>query len=122
MLKGIVVAVARAEAVTEVLVVFVIDIGLLRVDIAARIRLVIRLQYARAGAGKSLGTAVAGEVALLEDLDERVLAVALDRAGIADACRRPRIGVGSGRGVACQARENTLLQRTEDSGAVIDAL
>lgn len=70
----------------------------------------------------TLGSAVAGKASLLEDLDEGVLAVALDRACVADAGGRPVIAGLCGSGIACQAGEYGLSQRAENLGAGFDAL
>lgn len=69
-----------AEAVAKVLVVLVVGIWLLRVDAALRISLRIDSKGALLFGSESRGTAVAGEVALLEDLDELMFAMALDGA------------------------------------------
>ena len=122
LLERIVVALAAAEAVPEVLVVLVVGAGLLRVDAALGVCLRVEAQVARAGRGKARSAAVAGKVALGEDLDEGVLAVALDRAGVADAGGIVGIRGVRGRGVAGQAGEDALAERAEGLRAVLDAL
>jgi hypothetical protein len=67
----------------------------------ARVGLVVGAQTTRAGGGDAGGAAIAGEVALLEDLDESMLAMALDRAGVADSGRGPGISRSFGGRVAC---------------------
>lgn len=72
--------------------------------------------------GESRGAAVASEVALLKDLNQLVLTMALNRARVADAGGR-EVGRGVRRGrVACQAGENVLAQGAEWLGAILDAL
>jgi len=91
-------------------------------DPAARVGLGIHTQVAGASGGIARRAAIAGEVALGEDLDEVVLAVALDGAGVADASGIVRRGGVLGRRVACQAGKDGLLERAEDLGTVFDAL
>lgn len=84
LLERIVVARAVAEAVAEVLVVYIgrrVVERLLRVNALGAC---LRVDSKSTGARRwELGsTTVAGEVALGEDLDEVVVAVALDRAGV----------------------------------------
>lgn len=122
LLEGVIVAFAAAEAVLEVLVVLVVRIGLLGVHTTLEVRFGIGAQDAGARGGDAVGSTVACEVALLEDLDEGVLAVALDGARVADAGRGPCVGVGRGWRVARQAREDVLSQGTEDICAAVNAL
>jgi hypothetical protein len=102
-------------------IVLVIHIRLFRMNSSGVGRLV-QAQCAWARGRDALGSAVAGKVSLLEDLDEGVLAVALDGACIADAGGRPVIAGLCGSGIACQAGEYGLSQRAEDLGAGFDAL
>jgi hypothetical protein len=91
-------------------------------DASLSVGLRVDAQVARAGLGKSRGTAVACEVPLSEDLDEGVLAVALDRARIADTSSIVGIrGVG-GRGIAGQAGEDALSERAKGVRAVLNTL
>jgi hypothetical protein len=85
LLEGIVIAFATTEPIPEILVVLVIRIGLFRVNASFGIRLWVDAQVAGAGLGVARGAAIAREVSLGEDLDERVVAMALDRARIAHA-------------------------------------
>jgi hypothetical protein len=121
-LEWIIITLAAAEPVAKVLAVFVIRLGLLAMDPAAGIRFVIGAEIARARGGYPRGSAVAGEVALLEDLDQCVLAVALDRARIAHASGRPRIRRRRWRRVACQACKDVLAEGAENFGAGINTL
>lgn len=124
LLERIVVARAVAEAVAEVLVVYIgsrVVERLLRVD-ALGARLGVGSEGARARRGEPSSTAVAGEVALGEDLDEVVVAVALDRAGVTHAgglVRRVAIVRG---GVAGQAGEDALLEGAERVCAGVEGL
>ena len=85
LLLGHVVDGAGAEPVAEVLVVLVVRVGRLGVDAALGVGRGVEAQGAWLVGGEARGAAVAGKVALLEDLDELVLAVALDGAGVTDA-------------------------------------
>lgn len=122
LLEGIVVALAATEAVAEVLVVLVVGVWLLRVDAAFSVRLRIDAQGARARFWESRGAAIAGKVALIEDLDERVFTVALHGTGVADTGRIVGIRRARGRRVAGQTGEDTLTERAERLCAVLDAL
>ena len=121
-MEWVVIALAAAEAVSEVLVVLVIHVGLLGVHSTLGIRLGVDAQVARARFGVSRGTAVAGKVPLGEDLDECVLSVTLDRAGIADTGGIVRVGGVRGRRIAGQTGEDALTQGTERFRAMFDAL
>lgn len=77
--EWVIVAVASAKTIAKVLVVLVVYIRLLRRDIATRIRLVVRLKCAWTRSREALRPTVACKVSLLEDFDESVFAVALDR-------------------------------------------
>jgi len=77
-------------------------------DPALGIRFWVDTQVARACFGKSRGTAVTCEVALGENLNEGVLAVALNRAGVANARPIVRIRRIRGWGVAGQAGKDAL--------------
>ena len=101
LLEGIIVALASAEAVLEILVVLVVRVGLLGVYAATGVGLAVGAQAARACGGDARGAAVASEVALLEDLDEGMLAMTLDGAGVADSCWGPGIRGSLGGRVAC---------------------
>lgn len=79
LLVRVVVDSARAEAVAEVLIVFVAGVGGLGVD-AFLIGVGIEAKSAALIGREAGGTAVACKVALLEDLDELMLPVTLDRA------------------------------------------
>lgn len=122
LLKGVIVALAAAEAVAEVLVIAVVDVGLLRMHSSLCICLVVCLQRAGGRGWEARRAAVTGKVALLEYLDERVLAVALDRARVADPRWRPRVGWRRWRRVACQTGKDALSEGSENSRAVVDAL
>lgn len=111
LLEGIIIARAVAETVAEVLVV---DIGLgvierlLRVNaLGASIR--VHAEGALACRGQARSAAVASEVALREYLDEVVIAVALDGAGVADAGGLVRRTGIIGSWVAGQAGKDALL-------------
>jgi hypothetical protein len=108
LLERIVVALAPAEAVAEVLVVLVVGIGFLGVDVATGICLVVGTQAARGCGQDARSATVACKVALLEDFDKGVFAVALYRAGIAHAGGCPGIRRAFGGWVAGQAGENVL--------------
>lgn len=77
LLEGIVIALAAAKPVLEVLVVLVVGIGFFGVHAALQIGFGVGSQRAWTCRRHSLRTAVACEVALLKDLDESMLAVAL---------------------------------------------
>lgn len=122
LLKRVIIALAAAEPIPEVMVVLVVGIWLLRVHATLGARLLIDAQVAGARGWEARGTAVAGEVALGKNFDESVLAVALDGAGVADAGRvvgRFRVG---GWWVAGQTGEDGLAEGTERLGAGFDAL
>jgi hypothetical protein len=78
LLKRIIIAFASAKPVAKVLVVLVIRIGLLGMHPALAICRLVEAESARARGRKARGSAIACEIALGEDLDERVLAMALD--------------------------------------------
>lgn len=122
LLKRVIVALAPAEAIAEVLIVFVVGVSLLRVDAALGVGFRIDAQAARARCGIARGTAIAGEVALVENLNEGVLAVAGNRTGIADASRVIGIGKLLGRWVAGEAGKDTLAEGAQRLGAVFDTL
>lgn len=122
LLERIIITVAAAEPVAKVLAVSVIRLGLLAMDPAAGVRFVIGAEIARARGGYPRGSAVAGEVALLEDLDQGVLAVALDGARIAHASGRPRIRWRRWRRVARQAGKDVLAKGAKDFGAGVNTL
>jgi hypothetical protein len=122
LLEWIVIAVAAAEPIAEVVVVLVVHIGFFGVNTASGVGCLVQAEGTWACRGDTLGTTVACEVTLLENLDEVVFAVALNRACVADAGRCPIITIFSGRWVASQTCEDSLSQRSEDFGACIDAL
>jgi hypothetical protein len=122
LLERVVIALAAAEAVPEVLVVLVVGVRLLRMDASLSVGLRVDAQVAGARLGESRGAAVACKVPLSEDLDEGVLAVALDRAGVADTGGIVGIrGVG-GRRIASQACEDALSERAKGVRAVLNTL
>lgn len=122
LLERVIVALATAEPVLEVLVIPVVRVGLFGVDVTLQVGLGIGAQRARARRWNALCTAVTCEVALLEDLDESVFTMALDGTGVADACRCPFIGLLGWWGIACQTGEDVLAQRSENVRAGINAL
>jgi hypothetical protein len=122
LLEGIIVAFTAAEAVLEVVIVFVVRIRFFGVNVTLKIRRRIGSQSAWARRWDSLRATVASEVTLLKDLNQGVLAVALNGAGIADTGRCPRVGGGCGRRIAGQTSEDVLSQGTENIRAAIDAL
>lgn len=88
----------------------------------ARVGLAVGTQCTRCCRGNARSAAIAGEVSLLEDLDEGVFAVALDGTGVADARGNPFLCGRRGGRVACQACEDILSQGPKDLGAGIDTL
>lgn len=80
----IVVLAAAAEPVPEVLVVLVALRRLLSGHTSFLASRGVHAQGAWCGFGEARGSAVADEVALVEELDEGVFAVAGDGAGVAD--------------------------------------
>ena len=104
------------------MVVLVVHIGLFGMHPASSVGCLVQTESTRAGSWDSLGTAIACEVALLEDLDEGVFTVALDRAGIAYTSGCPLVVVFGWRGIASQASKNGLSQRSEDFGACVNTL
>ena len=103
LLEWVIVALADAESVAEVLVVFVVGSRLLRVNITLGVGRRVQAQGARARRRQACCATVAGEVALGKDLDELMFAVTLHRARIADSCGIVRIGRAGGEGVASEA-------------------
>ncbi len=79
-------------------------------------------QIARGRLWEALGAAVTGEVSLVENFDEGMLAMALDRTGVADASRLVRIVGICTRGLAGEAGEDGLSQGTKGLSAVLYAL
>jgi len=122
LLKGIIKTPAPTEAVLKILIVLVVRIGLLGVNSFLGIGLGVDAQIAGTRSWESRGAAVAGKVALVEDLDESVVAVALDRAGIADARRIVGIGRVFGRGKTGETGKYSLAQRAKGFRAVLNAL
>ena len=122
LLEGVVVALAAAEAIPEVLVVLVVHIRLLGVDAALCVRLGIDAQAAWACLRKARGTTIAREIPLRKDLDERVLSVALDGACVTDTGGIVGIRGIRGRRVAGEAGEDALAERAQGLCAVFDAL
>lgn len=74
---------ARTESVPEVLVVLVVGIWLLGVDATLRVGFGVDAKGAFLLRSKSCCAAIASKVALLEDLDQVVFAMALNGARIA---------------------------------------
>lgn len=122
LLERIIVALAAAESIAEVVIVLVVHIGLLGVNPTSSVSGLVQAESTWACRWDALGTAVACEVALLEDLDEGMFAVALDRTSIADTCRGPVVAFFRWWGVASQASKDSLSQRAENFGACINAL
>jgi hypothetical protein len=110
LLKRIVIALAAAESVSEVLVVQIAMTAgerSLGMD-AFQASLGIDSQVAGARGRHARSTAVAGKIPLVEDLYERVVAMALNRACVTDAgCLISVAGILGG-WVARQAREDAL--------------
>lgn len=124
LLERIVIARAVAEAIAEILVVYIrsrVIERLLRMD-ALHARIWVGPERAGTRRGEPSRATVAGEIALGEDLDEVVVAVALDRAGVAHACGLVRRITVVWRGVAGQTREDALLEGTERISAGIEGL
>ena len=119
---GLVVDGARAEKVAEVLIILIVGVRWLGVDAALGVRLGVDTESAWLIRRETGGSAVAGEVTLLKDLDELVFAMALDRTRIADADRVVGIAGVGGRWTAGQTSEDILTKGTERFGAVVDAL
>jgi hypothetical protein len=119
---GFVVNGTRAEAVPEVLVVLVVEVGGLGVDTALGIRGAADAKGAWLIRCESRGATVACKVALLEDLNQFVLAVALDGARIADTGRIIGWICIGGRRVACEAGKNVLSKGAKLLGTILDAL
>lgn len=85
-------------------------------------RIGVRSERAGDRCRQASGSAIAGEVALRENFNESVVAVALDRAGVADAGGFVwRVHVFRRR-VAGKAREDTLLERSKHVGTRIKGL
>lgn len=122
LLKGVVIAFATTKSVTEIVVVFVVGIRLLRVDSTAGVGSLVGAQGAWASRWDSSRAAIAGEVSLLENLDEGMFAMALDGTGVADTSGVPSTASLCRRRIAGQASKDILPQWTEDLGAVLNAL
>lgn len=108
LLERIIVASTAAKLIFEVLVVAIIGVRFFGVNPTLRVRFVIRSNIARATRRKARSSAVAGEVAFLEDLNQLMLTMALHRAGITNASRSPRVTESLGWRCTCQACENVL--------------
>ena len=125
LLERVIVALAAAEPVPKILVVdvpAVLVMGLFGVN-AFLIRLGVHPKGAGAVRRKARRSAVACKVALVEDLDESVFTVTLDRAGIADAGGGLVGGGGIGRRrVAGQAGEDALSERSQYVRAGVEGL
>jgi hypothetical protein len=121
LLERIIVTFTPAKDVAEVLIVFVVDVGLFGMNIALGVGFFIGSQVAWARRGYSCRATVACKVSLLEDFHQRVLAMALDRAGIADAGGLPVRQVFC-RGVACQAGKDVLPKGPQNLGAAFNTL
>ncbi len=91
-------------------------------DVALDVGLGVDSQSARGRLWEALGAAVTGEVPLVENLDQGMLAVALNRAGVADTSRLVRVIDVCRRGLACEAGEYGLSQGTKGLCAVLYAL
>lgn len=76
LLERVIIALAAAEPIFEIVVVLVIGIRLFGMNVALGIGLAIDTQGAWAGRWDARRSAVAGKVSLLEDLDKRVFAMA----------------------------------------------
>lgn len=100
LLERIVVTLAYAESVAEVLVVLVARSRLIRVNAPLGIGRWIQPQRTGRSRGQARGAAIACEIALGKDLDELVLTVALHGTGVADSGSTIRAGRVGGRGVA----------------------
>lgn len=122
LLERVVVTFTSAESIAEVVVVLVIHIRLLGVNTPAGVGLFICAQRAGARRRNALRATIACEVALLENLDEGVLAMALNGACVANTGRSPFIAELCRRRIAGQARKNILSQRTLNLSAAFDAL
>jgi hypothetical protein len=123
LLERVIITLAAAEAVLEVLIVFVIHIGFLGVNATLKVGLGIGAQRAGTRGGNALGATVACEVPFLENLNKGVLAMTLDGTGIANTCWSPGLlGRSSWRRVARKASKNVLSKRSENVGTRIDAL
>lgn len=109
LLERVIIAFTAAKTIAEVVVVFVIRVRFLGVN-AAALGFLVEAQGAWAGRWDSRRAAVACEVSLLEDFDEGMFAMTLDRAGVAHASRSPFIVGRHGGGIACQASEDGLAQ------------
>lgn len=82
----------------------------------------VNAQRARLVGAETLRAAVACKVALLEDLDEFVFTVALDRARVADACGLEGVGGARRWGSTGKAGEDVLSKRSKRLGAGVYAL
>lgn len=122
LLERVIVALADAESVAEVVVVLVVRGWLLRVDATLGISRRVQPQSTRRSRGQACGAAVACEVAFGKYLNELVLTMALYGAGVANTSGIVRISRVGGRRIAGQAREHTLTEGSEILGAVLNAL
>lgn len=91
-------------------------------DSAAGVGRLVGAQGAWAGRWDSSRTAIAGEVSLLENLDESMFAMALDGTGVANTSGIPGTASVCRWRIAGQASKDILPQWTEDLGAVLNAL
>jgi hypothetical protein len=121
-LEWVIITPTAAESVAEVVVVFIVHVGLFGVYSTSSVGCLVQTKGAWACGRNTLGTTIACEVALLEDLDEVMLAVALNGASIAYTGGCPVVALFGRRRIASQACEDSLSQRSEDFGACVDTL
>lgn len=91
---------ATAESVAEVVVVFVVHVGFFGMHPASSVGCLVQTESAWACRGNALSTAVACKVALLEDFDEVMFAMALDRTSVAYTGGCPVVALFSWRRIA----------------------
>lgn len=108
LLERVIIALAAAETVLEIVVVLVIGIRLFGMNVALGIGFAIDAQGAWTGRWDARRSAIAGEVSLLEDLDKSVLAMAGDGARVAHARRSPTVSSFGRRRVAGQTGKDVL--------------
>jgi hypothetical protein len=107
----VIITLAAAETVLEVLVVFVVRVSRLGVDLTLSVGLWIYAQCTWRGGWETRCTAIAGEVSLVEKFHQCMFAVALYRAGVAHAGCVVRVGGVLWRRIAGYAGEDDLAER-----------
>ena len=122
LLKRVIVALAAAEAISEVVVVLVVRVWILGVHAVLGVGGWVDTQIAGARRRKPRRAAVAGEIPLVEDLNEGMFAVALDGARVAHSGGVVRIGLVLRRGVARQTCEDALAEGAEWLGTALYTL